>query len=461
MQRWHLMTGLAGAAVLAALVVPELQLVSGTAPSTPPPTPASPEMPATPEVPDLSEGILTLSADLDQGALLQGAGDDRYLVIEVSAPELPGDVRRPVHVSVVMDVSGSMAGRGKIDHARTAAAELAGLMGPEDSFSLVTFSDRANVRVPLGGITDAGLRLIRSIEPGGGTNLYDGLQQGLDELDAPDLAGVKRVVLLSDGIANIGVTDPDTLARTAGSQVRDGISVSALGLGLDYNEDLLAAMSDAGGGKYRFVDRPGLLSDMFAEELKQMTAVAGREVSVDVDLPAGVKLQEVYGYDHDSTSDGYRVFIGDVHGGETRKIVARVQVDTPSLGDMDIAEVELSYADAESGEHQGALAEVDATVTPDTRVAQASAKPKVQKKAVRARAGKLLDDGARDWEKGDLASNQAKLEEASGLLAALGYVSEADEVEEQRNAYGDASPASDEGLFQVKRSKEAARGYAY
>lgn len=465
MQRWHLITGLAGAAVLAAVVVPELELW-GHAPHPAPPTQlpvvATPPEPVPLEPVDLGlDGILELSADLDQGALLQGAGEDRYLVVEVSAPELAGDVRRPVHVSVVMDTSGSMAGRGKIDHARTAAAELAELVGEGDSFSLVTFSDRANVRVPQGGVTQSALRLIRSIDPGGGTNLYDGLNEGFAQLEDDSLQGVKRVVVLSDGMANLGVTNPDTLARFSGSKVSEGISVSALGLGLDYNEDLLAAMSDAGGGRYRFVDRPGQLAEMFTEELKQMTAVAGRRVAVDVDLPEGVQLLEVYGYESTTTSDGYQVFLGDVHGGETRKVVARVKVDDSALGTLDIADVELTYADADSGELARELAAVDAEVTPDTRVAAASVKTKTRKKAWRARAGELLDRGARDWEKGDVASNQAAYEEAAELLSAMGYVSDASAVEQQRRTYAEAPAASDDGLFQVKQSKEAARGYAY
>ena len=138
-----------------------------------------------------------------------------------------------------------------------------------------------------------------------------------------------------------------------------------------------------------------------------------------------------------------------------------MKVDASKLGERDIADVELTYADAGSGALARETTEVDATVTPDTRVAAASVNTTARKKAWRARAGELLDKGARDWQKGDVASNQASYEEAAELLGAMGYVDDAQEVQAQQRNYAAAPAASDEGLFQVKQSKEAARGYSY
>lgn len=468
MQRWHLTAGLAGAVALAAFVVPSLRGGSSPASQVPQP-PEPPGATVAAPAPGTFDGVLELSAALDQEALLQGRDGDRYLVLEVSAPDLPGDVRRPVNLAVVMDTSGSMAGRGKIDNARMAAVELVEQLRPEDRFSLVTFSDAGRVVVESGAVDDPAriARTIRSIRPGGGTHLSDGLELGLDQLADPQLEGVKRVVLLSDGMANIGVTDMDTLARTAGSKVREGVTVSALGLGLDFNEDLLTAMSDAGGGQYHFVDRPGQLAAMFSQELETMTHVAGREVSVDVDLPRGVQLQEVYGWTATRDGEGFQVFLGDVHGGETRKIVARVSVDSSELGELDIADVALRYTDAEAEQAALELARVDATVTPDVAIARASVNKKAGVAATRAHVGTLVDQSARSYDKGDLAGNMAKLEEANQLLQAMGYAYDADELEAdqewvatQQAAFQAAPPTSDDGLRQVKTAKEAARAYA-
>lgn len=465
MQRWHLTAGLAGAAVLAAILVPNLPgLRGGITPAAPTVEPPAPD--PVPTVAPAFQGALTMEAHLDQQALLAGSGEDRFLVVEVSAPELPGDVRRPVNLAVVMDTSGSMAGRGKISNAKMAAKELVNLMGPQDTLSLVTFSSTAKVHAPSGPVVDKTWlsSVIDGIRPEGGTNLYDGITTGFAQLDQHGLNGVKRVVVLSDGKANMGVSDPDELRRISGSRVQDGMSVSALGLGLDYDEDLLGRMSDAGGGRYRFVDRPGQLTEMFVDELRQMTAIAGREATVDVQLPTGITLMELYGYESELRGDGFRVFLGDVHGGETRKIVARVRVAADAEGSVDIADVDLDYMDAESGRVAKVEADVDVTITKSNVVAKRSLNKEVTKKAALARSAKLLDASARDWEKGDIAGNQAKLEEARNMLQSIGYLTgdadlltEAEDYADQKAAFGAAAPSSAEGFYQVKKAKEASR----
>ena len=470
MQRWHITAGLSAAAVLAALVVPALTgtptfTLTPLAPpeATPPPQPLPDANPA-------AEGLLTLSAQLDQSALLQRAGEDRYLVVEVTAPDLAGDVRRPVHVAVVMDVSGSMAGRGKIDNARQAASELVSLLGPEDSYSLVTFSDTARTLIPSTTVERADLlqRTIRGIEPQGGTNLYDGMVAGMAQLESGGLGGVRRVVLLSDGIANIGVTDTAALARAAGSGVDSGVTVSALGLGLEYNEDLLAAMSDAGGGRYRFVDRPGQLSELFVEELQQMTRVAGREALVSVSLGSGVVIEEVYGYPYARTGDGFQVLLGDVHGGETRKVVARVRVPDQVVGPLDVASVDLRYRDPDTEVSVATRALAAAVVTPDAERAHASVNKPAAVQAGRAVTSSVRDRGAQALADGDQREATELLRNGADLLrkARVQYdapelEAEIAEVAAQAASAPMAEAGSEEALFQVKRAKETARDYAH
>lgn len=466
MQRWHLTAGLAGATALAALVLPTLR---GTTISEKPPE-VVPDTPAEPLTQPEAVGSLLLRADLDRGALLAGQAQDRYLVVEIEGPDLPDDVRRPVSLAVVMDVSGSMAGRGKIDNARMAAAELVAQLGPQDSFSLITFSDQGRVIQSLGQVQDVARtqRLIQGIQPTGGTHLSSGMELGIDQLSDPTIEGVRRVVVLSDGMANIGVTDPLALARMAGGKVDQGVSLSTIGLGLDYNEDLLTAMSDAGGGSYHFVDRPGQLASIFQSELNQMSRVAGREVSVEVSLPPGVTLREVYGYSATTTTDGYRVFLGDLHGGETRKVVARIQVEPGAEASFDVAQVTLRYQDPETDTAAGRELAVVSAVSNDEQLVRRSVNKQAGVAAAKAHAGLLMDRSARSYAEGDIASNQADLREAEALLSTAGadydaaeLKAEAAGVSVQREAF-QAAPAasSDEGLYQVKKAKEAARGYS-
>jgi Ca-activated chloride channel family protein len=469
MQRWHLTLGLAASAVAAAVVVPNLQGSAQLPSPVPDPVPEPVVVNVQPPVPD-SPRRLAVTASLDQAALLAGSGDDRFLVVEVSADAVEGAARQPVHLSVVMDTSGSMAARGKMTHARAAAQELVGLLGPEDTFSLVTFDDRAEVRIPSRAVTDpeALKRRIGQVHTGGGTNLYDGVASGLVEVRSDPRAGIRRVVVLSDGKANIGVTDTHSLRRQAGSEVQEGVTVSAIGLGVDYNEDLLAAMADAGGGSYRFVDRPGTLTAMFTEELQQLSTVVARQTTLSLDVADGVQVREIYGYDIDTSKDGYSVFLGDLYAGQTRKLVARVHIPDDQPGTVDVVTARVSHTDAETAQAHLATADVDATITRSQTVARSSVVKDAKKQATRAQVGSIVDSAARDYAKGDIASNQASYSKAIALvhefnddfadadmLQQLGY------IEDQKQAFAEAPPTSEAGRANIKTAKESAREYAH
>lgn len=479
MQRWQLTTGLAAGAILAAIFAPSVLRsldVTTTKTKTPTPSPVTEEpplplnrvQPASAGPDTVTVGHITMTTALDMGAQIQGSTEERFVVIDLSAAEVQGAVRQPVHLAVVMDNSGSMDGKGKITNARMAAAELAQQLGPEDTLSLVTFSDRATTLLTHADHTEQPRMqaLIRSIDPGGGTNLYAGLTEGQRLLQAAEGDGVKRLILLSDGMANIGISDDRTLAQAAGSLVGEGITVSGLGLGLDYNEDLLAAMSDAGGGSYHFVDQPGQLSQLFAGELAQMGAVVGRQVTVDVDLGEGVELLDVYGYESARTSDGYRVFLGDVYSGSKRKIVARVRVSAEQPGQLAAAAATLSLTDVDTR----ALLEGDATaalaVTSDLQQVRASVNETAGEAAATAAAAKLLEESARALSEGDRAASTAQLTEGEELLRdlsvryrrpALNAV--ADEFSQTRRDF--AAAEGQDGEYQVKKAKERARDYSH
>ena len=173
-------------------------------------------------------------------------------------------------------------------------------MGPEDEYSLVTFNDSAQVIVPSTQVTDVD-RISRQIDrvyEGGGTNLYGGMEKGQRQiLEALDSGEVGKLVILSDGKANVGVSDPDSLARFAATASSKGISVTTLGLGVDYREDVMARIADMGGGHYDFIDDPSELGAVFEAELQRTTSLVARNTAVTIDLPPEVEAIEVIGWD--------------------------------------------------------------------------------------------------------------------------------------------------------------------
>ena len=164
---------------------------------------------------------------------------------------------------------------------------------------------------------------------GGGTNLFGGMTVGLEELRAA-VGGVRRMVVLSDGQATVGPADATSLARLATDARAERISVSTLGLGLEFDRNTLMAIADAGGGVYGYVNRPDGVADLFTEELEKASHLVAAGVEVNFEPAHGVELIQVFGYeawDGKSTGRGWDALVGDVHAGESRKVVIKVRVD--------------------------------------------------------------------------------------------------------------------------------------
>lgn len=284
-------------------------------------------------------------AHLDVDLVAVEQTDQITLMLELVAPAAPGAAaqRPPATVQVVLDRSGSMGGE-RLDAARDALVALVDRLDPRDSFGLVTFDDAVDVVVPAGPVLDKpALRAaVRSVHTGGMTNLSAGLLRGVQEARRAAGDAGATVVLLSDGHANDGVTDPGTLEQVAAST---GVSISTIGIGLDYDERLLSAIARGGRGDHAFAEQAdaagaavaaqvdGLLSRTVqaASLLVRPTGdVAG--VTVFNDLPAV------------AVGGGVMVELGDLWAGERRRVLLTLDVPAlPGLGLAQVASVEVRY----------------------------------------------------------------------------------------------------------------------
>ena len=181
----------------------------------------------------------------------------------------------PVHLALAIDVSGSIAS-AKLQAARETAASVAEALGPSDRLTLVTFGTQARLLLDARLMDDGG-RLeaadaIRRLRSGGKTALFDGwLLAGEHIAIAMDAAprASHRIVLLSDGRANQGLTDPTDLARHAGELLSRGIVTSAVGIGDGYDEALLGAMAEAGGGRLHDAEHASEIGEVVLGELRE------------------------------------------------------------------------------------------------------------------------------------------------------------------------------------------------
>jgi Ca-activated chloride channel family protein len=241
------------------------------------------------------------SPKLELIAARPAIGRDEAVVLDVLvriSPPLP-DVhflRPPINLGVVLDRSGSMGSGRKMAHAREAACFAISQLLPTDRVSVTIYDDQIETFAPSALVVDKmGLiARIRGITPRGSTALHGGWAAGAEQV-ARHVAwdGLNRVLLLSDGLANIGLTDPNAIRGDVRDRAGRGVSTSTIGVGEDYNEDLLEAMAQAGDGNYYYVEQSVQLADIFQTELNGLMATTGRDVGLRLETDRGATLVEV------------------------------------------------------------------------------------------------------------------------------------------------------------------------
>ena len=295
-------------------------------------------------------GEIRVSAGFDNSAVFVSDPDERYLEIEIIAPErgpLRQPLRRPrLNIALVLDKSGSMAEARKIDFVREAAHRLVDQLQPGDRFALVAYDDQVYVPIPSEALEDRrqAHRVIDGIRPGGATNLGGGLAEGFRQVRRRyDPEGINRVLLLSDGLANRGVTSPDELSRIAAGEGERGLSVTTFGVGSEFNEDLLAGLAESGRGTYYYIDQAQRIPDMLAREFSTLQSIYAADVEITIDVHAEVVIHEVLGYRFSRNGNRYVVNVGSLSSGERRRVMCRLAPPRWGRGSHRIGQVRVRY----------------------------------------------------------------------------------------------------------------------
>ncbi|MBD2483094.1 VWA domain-containing protein [Planktothrix sp. FACHB-1365] len=255
--------------------------------------------------------------------------------------------RRPLNLSLVIDRSGSMAGQ-PLRYAIQAAQKLVESLTDQDIVSVVIYDDNADLILPPQPVKNPSeiCKILGKIKAGGCTNLSGGWLLGCEQVKSClNREYLNRVLLLTDGQANEGITDPQILTKTAHKQSEQGIITTTLGFGTYFNEDLLMGMAKAAGGNFYFIQSPDEATDVFRIELESLTSVVGQNLTVTLHPESSIELREILNnYRTTSTEKGLEIFVGDVYEIEAKQLAVQLVIPAQNtIGQLPLISIHYQY----------------------------------------------------------------------------------------------------------------------
>lgn len=322
---------------------------------------------------EVKSGYLNFQFLPDNTHYLTGANDTHFVFTQIKADAYNpvSSSRTPLNLCLVIDRSGSMSG-DKLKYAKQAADFVVDQLKPEDFLSIVIYDTEVKTLLKSSAVNDKSHihQLISTIQAGSSTNLSGGLSEGHSQVKANLKSGyVNRVLLMSDGLANAGIVDPERIKQLATRiNITDGITTSAFGVGTDFNEDLMMGIAESGSGNYYFIQNPDQIPEIFKKELNGLLQVVAQNVKVQLTLPPGVKVIQMYGYENAaSNASGPEVILRDISSEEQKAFLFSYLPPAGHTGPLTFKAV-LTYLDAITG--NGEISEVlEFTVNPTTSAA--------------------------------------------------------------------------------------------
>ena len=256
---------------------------------------------------------------------------------------------RPLNLVLVIDKSGSMAESDKMSRVKESLRTLIGKLRPDDIVSIVVFDTDAQVLFSANRIGN-GYELrkaIDCIQPDGSTNLHGGLMLGYKEaLKNFRKDATNRVILLTDGIANVGTIDPNKIAAESSEFNGQSLDLSTIGVGLNLNNDLLRTLAESGRGLYHFVSDYQDIEKVFVNEVQSLISSVAKKVEVSVDYDANLQIEKIYGYTPRFRANGVSIPMDNMNNGLTQVVMMRFRAKNP-LKTVSSVKIRLSYFDVQ------------------------------------------------------------------------------------------------------------------
>jgi Ca-activated chloride channel family protein len=367
---------------------------------------------------------VVLQVALSQTKLVQGEDGNLYLNLSIVTPDGEGEQvgNTATDFVVVLDRSPSMLAANKLPYAKAAVRELIGKLNATDRFALIAFDRRAEVYSELIEVTPSSrqhlLRMVDNLDVGSATNIGAGLMRAKELIAKSPSPRVKKILLLSDGETNTGITDSNVLARMASDIAARQIVLSTIGMGLGFNEALMATLADHGMGNYSYLEHLSTLGHILAKDLDDTRLIYAESSELRLQLQKGVKLHDAAGYPVamiNGNAEQIRIKTGQLLQGTRKNLILSLTSPTVSTGDYTLGKVMLEYK-VDGAVKQRTLdpqylayTVVEASKKPE---AKASIRPDVYRKTWRHNnLGRMRQQVYRWVKEGDKAKAQTAIDE--------------------------------------------------
>ena len=387
-----------------------------------------------------------LSAGLGQSVIPSGSGKV-YLRLNLKAlAHETSENRPPINVGLVLDRSGSMRGP-RIAAAKEAARMALSRLGSDDVVALVAYNHKVDVLQAARSLSnhERFTSAIDRLAADGRTALYAGVKEGGRQVERfMSDRRINRVILMSDGLANVGPSSPAELAKLGQRLGGKGISVTTIGLGLGYNEDLMQRLALASDGNHAFAETPDDLIKIFNSEFGDTLSIAAKDIEIIIEVRAGFSPVRVLGRDADIDGSRIKLRLNQLTALNERYLV--VELDAASskpTDDVAVAQIETRYLDLQAGKRRKSTAYVNASISDDKARQEASRNKQVLSEITTQIATERSEKAVDLRDKGDLAGARKLLQENAAYLKSS----------RQLFAVG-AAPASPKALKELKQLEQ-------
>ncbi|RYG77842.1 MAG: VWA domain-containing protein, partial [Alphaproteobacteria bacterium] len=333
-----------------------------------------------------------------------------------------------------------------LEYMKRAVTQIVDLLTPSDVLSIITFAETVDVLMPARQVTDRELvkQHVYRILSGNTTNLFDGLYAGAAQIaSVPSTGYSSRLLLLTDGEPTAGLKDFQSIIAQVGDLKAKGITVTALGFGPEYNEELLSGIARKSGGNYYHIERPEMIPEIFRKELESLLGVVAKNPRLTFYLPRGCTVRQVFGTPPTFNARAAEIGLPDIESGNSITKIWEMDWEPRTPATYRVAKVVLTYEDAATGRTELVTTSATVDFTTDAQAARSSTDPQVAQAVQVAQASRDLEKTMMGMRTQAINVTQMteQLRKTQTILTQQGRVAEATQVAQAARAAerGDSS----------------------